>query len=134
VTKIILVRHGHVEGIHPPRFRGREDLPLTKRGKAEALAVAQRVVSKWQPARVFTSPLSRCVETGSAIAKACGIEAKASAATKASAGCRAFRAFRSSSRNGTSTAAIAVPIMSDGREGPALELRPLFDQFHTEAR
>jgi hypothetical protein len=28
----------------------------------------------------------------------------------------------------------AVPVMSDGREGPPLELRTLFDQFHTEAR
>jgi hypothetical protein len=28
----------------------------------------------------------------------------------------------------------AVPIMSDGREGPPLELRSLFEQFHTEAR
>jgi hypothetical protein len=29
---------------------------------------------------------------------------------------------------------IAVPVMSDGREGPPLELRALFEQFHTEAR
>jgi hypothetical protein len=29
---------------------------------------------------------------------------------------------------------IAIPIMSDGREGPPLELRSLFEQFHTEAR
>jgi hypothetical protein len=29
---------------------------------------------------------------------------------------------------------IAVPVMSDGREGPPLELRSLFDQFHMEAR
>ena len=27
---------------------------------------------------------------------------------------------------------IAVPVMSDGREGPPLELRSLFEQFHTE--
>jgi phosphoserine phosphatase len=76
LTKIILVRHGHVEGIRPPRFRGREDLPLTKRGNAEALAVARRIASKWQPARVYTSPLSRCVATGAAIAKACGVVAQ----------------------------------------------------------
>jgi phosphoserine phosphatase len=76
VTKILLVRHGHVEGIRPARFRGREDLPLTERGKAEALAVARRIASKWQPERVYTSPLSRCVATGVAIAKACGIEAQ----------------------------------------------------------
>jgi hypothetical protein len=28
----------------------------------------------------------------------------------------------------------AVPVMSDGREGPPLELRSLFDQFHMETR
>jgi broad specificity phosphatase PhoE len=28
MTKIILVRHGHVEGISPERFRGRADLAL----------------------------------------------------------------------------------------------------------
>jgi hypothetical protein len=28
----------------------------------------------------------------------------------------------------------ATPLMSDGREGPPLELRSLFEQFHTEAR
>ena len=29
---------------------------------------------------------------------------------------------------------VAVPVMSDGCEGPPLELRSLFEQFHTEAR
>ena len=76
MTKIILVRHGHVEGIHPPRFRGREDLPLTERGKAEALAVARRISQKWRPACVYTSPLSRCVLTGAAIASACKIQSQ----------------------------------------------------------
>ena len=76
MTKIILVRHGHVEGIHPPRFRGREDLPLTEHGRAQAQAVARRIASKWQPAKIYTSPLSRCVATGGAIAAACKIEAE----------------------------------------------------------
>ena len=76
MTKIILVRHGHVEGIHPPRFRGREDLPLTERGKAEALAVARRISERWRPACVYTSPLSRCVLTGAAIAGACKVQSQ----------------------------------------------------------
>jgi phosphoserine phosphatase len=76
LTKIILVRHGHVEGIHPPRFRGREDLPLTERGKAEALAVARRISERWRPACVYTSPLSRCVLTGAAIASACKVQSQ----------------------------------------------------------
>jgi broad specificity phosphatase PhoE len=29
MTKILLIRHGHVEGIKPERFRGREPLALT---------------------------------------------------------------------------------------------------------
>jgi hypothetical protein len=29
MTKILLIRHGHVEGIKPERFRGREPLELT---------------------------------------------------------------------------------------------------------
>jgi broad specificity phosphatase PhoE len=74
LTKIILVRHGHVEGIDPPRFRGRRDLPLTGRGKAQAAAVARRISEKWRPAIVYASPLSRCILTGKAIARACHIQ------------------------------------------------------------
>jgi hypothetical protein len=28
----------------------------------------------------------------------------------------------------------AIPVMSDGKDGPALDLRGLFEQFHSEAR
>jgi len=77
LTKILLVRHGHVEGIKPERFRGRAELPLTDRGLAEAEAVAWRIAAMWQPVKVYTSPMQRCVETGRAIAKACGIESEA---------------------------------------------------------
>lgn len=74
MAKIILIRHGHVEGIKPERFRGRVDLALTDRGRAEAQAVAKRVASVWLPARIYVSPMRRCAETGGAIAKACGVE------------------------------------------------------------
>jgi len=76
VTKILLVRHGHVEGISPERFRGRADLPLTSRGRAEAHAAAERVASGWRPTKVYTSPLARCVATGAAIAAACHVLAE----------------------------------------------------------
>jgi probable phosphoglycerate mutase len=72
MTKILLIRHGHVEGITPERFRGRQELALTARGRAEAQAVAQRVAGAWRPAKIYTSPMGRCIETGAAIAKACG--------------------------------------------------------------
>jgi phosphoserine phosphatase len=76
MTKILLTRHGHVEGIKPPRFRGREPLELTARGRAEAAAVAGRIAARWRPSKIYTSPMGRCVATGAAIAKACGIAAE----------------------------------------------------------
>jgi broad specificity phosphatase PhoE len=76
MTKILLVRHGHVEGISPERFRGRQPLSLTERGRVEADALARRIASGWQPRRVYTSPMGRCVATGAAIAQACGIPAE----------------------------------------------------------
>jgi len=74
VTKILLLRHGHVEGIKPERFRGRADLALTERGRAEAQAVAGRVASGWRPRHVYTSPARRCIATAAAVAAACGLE------------------------------------------------------------
>jgi phosphoserine phosphatase len=76
VTKILLVRHGQVEGIRPERFRGRADLPLTQGGRAEADETARRIASTWRPTAVYTSPLSRGVATGAAIATASRIEAR----------------------------------------------------------
>lgn len=71
MTKIILVRHGHVEGISPPRFRGRENLPLTARGTWEAEKTGQRVRASWSPiAAIFSSPMGRAVDTAKAIAAA----------------------------------------------------------------
>lgn len=73
--KVLLVRHGHVEGIKPERFRGRQPLALTALGRAQAAAVAHRIAGTWQPSTIYTSPMGRCVETGAAIANACGTTA-----------------------------------------------------------
>ncbi|MDI1285367.1 MAG: histidine phosphatase family protein [Reyranella sp.] len=75
MTKILLTRHGHVDGIRPARFRGRADLPLTDHGLAQADALARRIARHWKPVAVYTSPLQRCVVTGGRIAAACGIAA-----------------------------------------------------------
>jgi broad specificity phosphatase PhoE len=73
MTKIILVRHGHVEGISPERFRGRADLELTADGRRQAEATARRIHASWAPAAIYTSPLSRCRATGAAIGKPFGL-------------------------------------------------------------
>jgi phosphoserine phosphatase len=76
MTKIILTRHGHVEGIKPERFRGREPLQLTERGAAEAAVLAQRIAARWRPSHIYTSPMGRCIATAAAIARATGVAAK----------------------------------------------------------
>ena len=68
MTRIILVRHGHVDLIAPERFRGRAELPLSTLGRRQAQAAAGYIAATWKPDAVYTSPLGRCRETGAAIA------------------------------------------------------------------
>jgi len=75
LTTLLLTRHGHVEGIHPERFRGRAELPLTELGVRQAQAVARLIAASWEPAAIYTSPMGRCIATGQEIARACGADA-----------------------------------------------------------
>jgi len=72
MTRILLVRHGHVEGMSPERFRGRRDVDLSDLGARQAHATAQGIAARWQPAAIYTSPLQRCRQTAAAIGAACG--------------------------------------------------------------
>lgn len=72
-TKVLLVRHGHVPGISPERFRGRADIELTDRGVAEAHKTADWIARFWQPTALYSSPLKRCIDTSTAIAEKCGL-------------------------------------------------------------
>jgi broad specificity phosphatase PhoE len=71
MTRIIVVRHGHVEGISPERFRGRRDVDLSDLGARQAQATAQRIAREWRPAAIYTSPLKRSLQTAAAIGAAC---------------------------------------------------------------
>ena len=71
MTTILLVRHGHVPGIEPERFRGRADIELTDRGVIEARKTAEWIARFWQPTIVYTSPMKRCRDTAAAIAARC---------------------------------------------------------------
>ncbi len=44
---------------------------MTELGQAQAKAVAARIAKTWNPAKVYTSPMGRCVATGKEIAGAC---------------------------------------------------------------
>lgn len=75
MTKLLITRHGHVEGIKPARFRGRAELALTETGLEQAAALAQRIARAWKPAAIYTSGLQRCVVTGAKIGAAVGVKA-----------------------------------------------------------
>lgn len=64
---MILVRHGHVEGIRPEKFRGQIDLPLTETGVAQAKATAAYLGNFPKVGAIYASPLSRCVDTATII-------------------------------------------------------------------
>jgi probable phosphoglycerate mutase len=72
MPRILLTRHGHVEGISPERFRGRADIPLTETGLAQAGALANRIADESRPAAIYASPLRRCMATGEAISTVTG--------------------------------------------------------------
>lgn len=69
-TTLLLIRHGEVEGIHPPTFRGRQDLALTERGKRQAALTRDYLGGHWGVDKIYSSPLSRCVRTADTIGQA----------------------------------------------------------------
>ena len=70
-TMFLLVRHGETTWGAQARFAGREDVPLTARGRRQAQAVAARI-RPLRPSVVLTSPLQRCRTTAEAIAAEVG--------------------------------------------------------------
>ena len=59
---LILVRHGETEWSRTGRHTGRTDIALTDRGRNEASLVAPTLAG-WNFAHVFSSPLSRALDT-----------------------------------------------------------------------
>ena len=70
-TKVLVVRHGETTWGADGRFAGREDVPLTSRGRRQASSVADRIKAL-RPSIVLTSPLQRCQLTARAIGSASG--------------------------------------------------------------
>ena len=66
--RLFLARHAKAAPGHPDELR-----PLTPEGREQARGLGERLAAR-QPSLVFTSPLLRARETGSAIAKAAGAE------------------------------------------------------------
>lgn len=69
---IHLVRHASTEWNERGLWQGRKDVPLSPRGREEAKALAFRFASN-QIDRVYSSPLSRALETAKRIAEVHGL-------------------------------------------------------------
>lgn len=69
MTTILLVRHGETEWNRVERFRGSTDIPLNENGLRQAELLARRIRAEWTPVAVYSSPLSRSIKTGEAIAR-----------------------------------------------------------------
>jgi probable phosphoglycerate mutase len=69
MTRLILMRHGYVEGIYPERFRGRAEIPLSPLGIRQGQALAERVATNFAPAALYTSPMQRCIATADLISR-----------------------------------------------------------------
>jgi broad specificity phosphatase PhoE len=65
-TRLILVRHGETEWNVTGRLNATTDLPLTPKGKEELLPL-QRELAYLEINRVFSSPLTRALETATLI-------------------------------------------------------------------
>jgi broad specificity phosphatase PhoE len=61
-VEIVLVRHGETEWSRDWRHTGRTDIPLTEPGREQA-QVLRAPLSEWTFTRVYSSPLSRAIET-----------------------------------------------------------------------
>ncbi|MCW2959673.1 MAG: Alpha-ribazole-5-phosphate phosphatase [Thermoleophilia bacterium] len=72
-TTIHLVRHGQTILNREVRFRGRRDVPLNRIGRQEAIAAGRSLAGADLEA-VYSSPLGRALEVGTAIAAASGLE------------------------------------------------------------
>jgi probable phosphoglycerate mutase len=72
VTEVVLVRHGETELNRLEVFRGRAEAALNERGRQQALWVS-RALGRVPISAVFTSPLSRALDTSTAIARTHGL-------------------------------------------------------------
>lgn len=71
---LVLIRHGQSTGNAAGLLLGQSDLPLTELGREQAVAAGGLLSSLGPVHRLFTSPLSRAVETAALLGTALGAE------------------------------------------------------------
>jgi broad specificity phosphatase PhoE len=75
MTKVMLVRHGETDWNRKEVFRGRIDVELNQNGRDQARALAEST-RIFQIDAIYSSPLSRSLETAKIIADVHGLDVK----------------------------------------------------------
>lgn len=65
--RLYLIRHAESQGNAEMRLQGRNEFPLTERGRRQAEALATRL-SRYEVAAVYSSPIRRALDTADAVA------------------------------------------------------------------
>ena len=76
-TRVLLIRHGQSEGNAAGRFGGHTATPLSARGRAQAEAVA-RALANEKFSAIYSSDLTRAVETAQPLARLTGLQVQLS--------------------------------------------------------
>ncbi|MCL5024889.1 MAG: histidine phosphatase family protein [Chloroflexi bacterium] len=74
MNRVILVRHGQTEWNRADRFRGRADVTLNTIGQAQAAAIADYLKDSCSISSIYSSPLTRALDTAAPIAGAFGLK------------------------------------------------------------
>lgn len=73
MTNLIFVRHGHSEYNHIRKYAGQLDVPLTELGRQQALITAKYILQGYKIDKIFSSDLSRAIDTVQPVADALGL-------------------------------------------------------------
>jgi broad specificity phosphatase PhoE len=73
ITRLFLVRHGATDATEEDRFSGSSDAELCEEGRRQAALLGERL-SKQNIAAIYSSPLSRALETARIVAGHCRLE------------------------------------------------------------
>ena len=76
MTKLILIRHGESVFNLKKRYTGQLDVPLTEKGIEQAKITAEYILKNYKIDAVYSSDLSRAVETARPVAVALGLDIK----------------------------------------------------------
>ena len=76
MTRLILIRHGESEFNLTRRYTGQLDVALTEKGVAQAKITADYILKNYKIDKVYSSDLSRAIETAKPVAEPLGLEIK----------------------------------------------------------